>query len=435
MIENVKALNKDGNYANALIALEEVNNKDRYYYYEAAKTALGLKNYDVTIDNINKVLAMKADWVGACGIKVAALNHLRKFDGIAPALIDLINNSAKATNRESSFASIFNELLDYKVPGILIMLDAVLEYYRFKLGADDFYNFYKGIVNSNTGQLRLASSNFNSVTNLESFGRHSTGAASFNFGENLDEILNRNEARQLTPIKFSKKKIPASTYDTVMLASCDNGYFETFIELLISSISSKLERKVFHIHVINPSKRTLAKCSEIARKYHFFNFSHEVNPAAQKLEFACSRFIRLEEFLHVYKKDVVVCDMDSCFIQDFDVDVLLRDRDIAVKVDNKCKLHFYPWRQFIASFVVFKYNPTTLRFTKDLSKFLTYFVDRKDRDYWYVDQTALFCLLEQHAERHNLGYRLIERTSHIVLVPNAKSESKKEFVERMLETV
>lgn len=435
MIENVRNLNKKGNHQGALKALEGIENKDRYHYCEAAKSYLALKDYNAALVSIDKVISLKRDWVGAYGIKVSALYNQKRFDAIAPTLIDLINHSEKLTDRENSYHLVFSSLLDYKIPNILILIDCLLEYYKFKLGEDAFYNFYKGIVNANTKKLELASDNFNQITNVEKFGVRSTGAASFNFGTSLTEVLGDHFHKNLPRINVSKKKISKSNFDTVLLASCDDGYFNIFIDLLITSFSKKLTRKVLHIHLTNPSRTTLARCSELSEKYDFFNFSYEVNPGAQKLEFACSRFVRLEEFLNFYKKDILVCDMDSCFVADFDAQTLLDDADIAIKADHGCTLHYYPWRQLIASFVIFKYSPPTIMLANNLKRFLIYFIQKQDQNYWYVDQTALFCLLEHHSENYKLRYNTIERTSNMVLVPDARAESKEDFVKRMIKSM
>ena len=435
MIDNVRNLNKIGNYNGALKALEGIENKDRYHYCEAAKSYLALKDYNAALTSIDKVISLKQDWVGAYGIKVSVLYNQKQFDFIVPTLIDMINHSEKLTDRESSYHLVFNTILDYNIPGVLILIDSLLEYYKYRLGEDDFYNFYKGIVNANTKKMELASDNFNKITNVEKFGVRSTGAASFSYGASLTEVLVGNYSESLPVIYFSKKNVSRSNFETVLLASCDDGYFNIFIDLIIASFSKELTRKLLHIHLINPVSSTLDRCLELSGKHDFFNFSYEANPGAQKLEFACSRFVRLEEFLNFYKKDIVVCDMDSCFVSDFDARALLGEDDVAIKSDHSCALHYYPWRQLIASFVIFKYSDPTIKLANDLKKFLMHFIQKNDQNYWFVDQTALFCLLDHHYSNHELRYNSIERTSNMVLVPDARSESKEDFVKRMIKSL
>lgn len=433
MIEQIRSLNKSKKYNEAIEEINRIENKDRFYFYEAAKAYIALKKYDESIKNINEVLSLKGDWVGAAGVKISALYLSNKIDAIIPTFLKLIVNSSKTIPIEKETSIIFNSILDYKINNVLGILDSLLDIYALKFGADELYNFYRGIVNSNTGMTDQASYNFNSITDFSKFGRHATGGASFKFGPSLEAVINSQDKIYSQDIVYGNHKTFSERYNSVLFASSDDTYFNIFIDILIESISKSTKGKIFHIHLLNPSTDTLHKCNKLHIMYDFFNFSYETKRNAKKIDFACSRFIRLEEIMRFYGRDVVVCDMDSCFIGDFDMNAILNGADIAIKVDDKCLLKYYPWRNFIASFVAFKFNDISLNLAGQLSTYLTYFTNKKDVDYWYADQTALFCLINYHAQKSELIYTKLHKTSHIVLVPDAKSGSKEDFVQKMIE--
>lgn len=432
-IFEVRECNRLGKSHEALNLLQNVESKDRYYFYEKAKCYLGLKEYKAAIVEIDKVIEQKRDWVGAYSIKVKSLYKLKKFDSIAPVIIDLINNSARSKDRVQAFPVVFNDMLDYRVPEMLVLLGSILEYYRFKLGADDVYCFYRAIVDSNTGKLAEASDNFKKVSSFSFFGRHSTGALSFRYGDDLKDVVSSESIRDVSSkIHFHDKSLAGFEFDSVVFVSCDDGYFNIFSDLLLASFSRVVKQKVFHMHLINPSSEVIEKCESFSDFYDFFNFSSEYKEDAEKIDYACLRYIRLPDVLSHYRRTVLVCDMDSCFVSDFDANGLLGGGQVAIKSDDVCSLHYFPWRSYIASFVLFSFSEKVVNLALDISKFLLHFVSRRDDDYWYVDQTALFCLLNFYAENNNFAFQKIHQTSGIVLVPEARQESKEEFVEKML---
>jgi tetratricopeptide (TPR) repeat protein len=185
MIEQIRSLNRSGKYNEALDVINRIEKKDRYHFYEAAKAYIAINNYDESINNINEVLSLKGDWVGAAGVKILALYRSNKVEDIGPTFLKLINNYSNTSGIEKDLAIIFNNILDYKIDNIFVLLNYILDHYSFKFGADDFYNFYQGIINSNTEKMELASRNFNSISDFSKFGRHATGGASFKFCASL----------------------------------------------------------------------------------------------------------------------------------------------------------------------------------------------------------------------------------------------------------
>jgi tetratricopeptide (TPR) repeat protein len=432
MIEKLRILNKSGKYDEVLSEIQKISDKNRHHFCEAAKAHAALDNYKDALENINEVIRLKGDWIGAVEIKISILYKLDKFDDILPAFFKLIDEVSEDENTQKHFSMIFNQILDYKIKNVLAILSEILLYYENKFGADDFYNFYMGIVNSNSGNLESSSEYFNSVADFSKFSHQASGGASFNFGHSLEVILNRKIQEPHKAITFGDRKPAHEGYESVLFTSSDDGYFCIFIDLLIGSISKNIKGKIFHIHLINPSEKTLATCKYLHDLYDFYNFSYEFDSDAQKIDFACSRFIRLEEVLQFYRRDVVVCDMDSCFVGDFNTNSVLAGADVAIKVDDNCSLSRFPWRNFIASFVTFKFGDKCLSVARDMRSYLTHFTKRRDFNYWYVDQTVLFCLLNYHAQKSNFTYRKMHKTSHIVLVPNAKLGSKADFARKML---
>lgn len=215
------------------------------------------------------------------------------------------------------------------------------------------------------------------------------------------------------------RKIIPNNFRAVILVSCDGNYFHKFGGILLKSIKENLNNKICHIHIVNPDNDTINHLSHLATDNMFFNFSYEYVQNANKLYYACSRFLQLNFIQQWYQKDVIICDIDAYFKNDFD-NLLEQDFDILLKTDNNCHLHLLPWRSIAAGFCIFKNVSRVHEFSKNLRKFLLNFIDEDAEKFWYVDQTALFCVSCEFEKYHNLNVKRLTNSSSIIIFPDGK---------------
>lgn len=426
MHQKLRELNKLGEYEEVIHIINDIQvNGNRMVLYEKAKALMGLQQYDEALVILNSILIIKPDWLGAAKLKMHILLILRKYDELFVTFVHLVNNSSKSPTKDSEFPILFNEMLDFDLEHKLDLLHASLEYYKFKIGNDDTYCYFKGVVESNLGNLHSAENYFKQITNTKHLGRHSTGANSFLF-MNYDNAKMEN----MVGVSMNKKLFPEN-FKSIVLVSCDNNYFNKFANVFLKGVTENLINKICHFHIINPDDNTICQLNSFARSNVFFNFSYEYMQNASKLYYACSRFMQLNFIQEWYQRDVIVCDIDAYFKSDFD-NLLEQNFDILLKVDNNCNLHLLPWRGVAAGFCIFKNNARVSVFSKNLRRYLLNFVSENAEKFWYLDQTALFSVSHEFEKYHNLNVKRFMNTSSIIIFPNGK-EPKEVFVQRFQE--
>lgn len=435
-LENLKKLVASGEFTQALEVAKDIEVHDRYYFYEKAKAYLGLRDYRAAASEIDSVLLLKPDWLGAHSIKISALIAVKDEASVVDSLREMIAGSVMVTDRVDVFKSLFNQILDSDLNKKLHALSSALEYYRYMCGEDDLYYFFSGIVDSNLGYLESAAKKFSLINgnNIDELGRHATGALSFRYGWALDSVAHDLSGyKQKVKLLDKGVKIPVGS-ESVVLAACDSKYFESFGEVLISSIAGKLEGKVCHIHVVNPTEAVLKKAERFSELLGNFNFSYEISGFTSSAYYAVARFIVLEQILEIYNLDVLVCDVDAAFLSNYSLDKILSGRDIVIKADDKCSLHTYPWRGLAAGFFAVRKGAPAVRFIRALKSYVMHFMlDSKYEKIWYFDQTALFCLINYFAsgeDEVSVGF-IYGETSRIIVYPDAKKETKEEFASRL----
>lgn len=435
-LEQFKTLVAAGELQAALESSDLIKEKDRYFFYEKAKAQLALLNYRAAVSEIDSVLAIKSDWLGAHAIKVTALLALELKIELMASLFDMINNSITINDRYTIFKNLFDKILDSNLAEKMSLLSCCLEYYRYVCGQDGLYLFFSGVVDSNRGYYESASKKFGLLDSrdIDNLGRHATGALSFRFGKDLEDISSGLCAYKQNISILKERSNIAPNAESIIMSACDSAYFEMFSDVFISSFCYYLKNKVCHIHVVNPTDAVVNKAEAISRRLNNVNFSFEWSGFNTPAYFAISRFVILEQIMDFYGLDVLVCDIDAAFVGEFSVGKILSDHyNIVVKADNKCNLHSYPWRGLAAGFFAVKNNYMTTEYIRSLKSFVMSFIlDSPHKNIWYFDQTAIYCLLKHFTERSkNFASSFIYgETSKMIVYPNFRIETKEEFVQK-----
>lgn len=432
-LEDFKELVQKKKVLDALDIAEHITPKDRYFYYEKSKALLSIGNHEDSLKNIDKVLELKPDWLGAHSIKVSILTSLKREPDLINALVSMITASKEITDKDEVFSTLFNQLLDCTIKNKISLISFCLEYYKYINGSDSLYLFFSGIIDSSQGHLDTAAKKLSLLTSdsIKNLGRHATGALSFRYSHELERISS-NLRDYTTKINFLKDCNNFNDdYSEIVFAACDSKYFDMFSEVFISSFAYNLTSKICHIHVVNPTKSTIEKANIIASSFANFNFSYEHSRFNEAIYFATARFLTLETILDFYGKDVLVCDIDAAFLADFSIsEILSQNFDLVIKADDQCGLALYPWRGLAAGFLAVKNNDRAKDFIRSLKSYiLNFLLDAQYDNIWYFDQTALYCLLNFFSERKlELRTRFIHgETSKIIIYPDAKKETKEEF--------
>lgn len=434
MLEKIKNLAKQGLFEDALVIADKMESVDRYFLYERAKIYLALSRFDNALEDIEKVLALKSDWLGAHSIKISVYLRRKDSECVLKALLDLSQASKRVDDKQSVCTGVINSILDSKLDRRYDVLSVFLEHYKLTNGADNFYNFYSGVVDSNTGNFASAAKKFDSLNGdtLMTLGRHCSGALSFTYGEELVHRTSEFYDKRFG-IFFKLSNLECfQDFQSVTFAACDSGYFNLFSELFVRSFFSTNEHKVCHLHIVNPNDEAHSRASELMSGFKLLNVSYEYTCFKDNVYYACARFMHVESIIELYKSDVFVCDIDACFVGEVSFDNLLeRNFDIAIKSDVTCKLNSFPWRKIAAGFIFARNSDAALDFFKKLKSYLFFsMISRKFENIWYLDQTAIFCILNYCDESGSkINYKLLlGRTSEVVIYPDAAKETKMEFV-------
>lgn len=421
-------------FQHALDVADNVEVKDRYFFYERAKLHLSVKKYIECIKDIDNVLAVKKDWLGAYAIKITALLNENDEKGLISTFFCLIDVDldAESKDREKILVDKANEILDSKLLKKFELLNAVLSYELYSKGKTNFYNFFSGIVDVNFELNESAEKKFKQINSFDNLGRHASGALSFRSLSSLDKLVN-NLSGFNVKIDFIRK-INSSDWDKLIYAACDAIYFKKFAGVFLGSFKKNMGingKTALHIHVVNPDEECFLLFNNFLEDNYFLNISFEYSYCVDKVYFACSRFLVCENIMNFYDCDLLICDIDSFFVGDFSIKDLLKDNDIIVKKDNNIKLNAYPWRSIAAGFFGVKNNQQARKYMCSLKSYLLNFlVDNLNNNFWYCDQSAIYCLNNIQYKNElfmKIGY-IHGETSKIIRFPDASKETKDQFI-------
>ena len=438
LIAVARELNKSGDYEKAISTLMLIQQKDRYYFYELAKSLLQKKEYKEALENINKVIILKQDWLGAYTIKADILWKIQRVDLALQTYLDMIKNGASAPDFEKLAVNIIDSILDKNHEKSIAITSCIITYIETLHGRSTLTKFYAAIIDWSEGFYESACQKFNHIkaAELSKLDRHASGCLSMRYGNSLNKILNTSELNELdisTPPNYRPTE-----FNNIIFAACDADYFEKFSNLFISSVIKNSPNSFCHIHIANPTEETNRIINYFYKKYpdSGIHFSLQSNAPNNKTYYACLRFLCLELILKFYTgKMVFVCDIDAAFVGNLDELIFKKSNfntpDFTIKkVVNAKKIH-YPWRKIAAGFILLKNSHESIAFIKKIRTYIQFILNNTDSsNTWYLDQSVLACLIAMEEQNENSSLKIsysYGETSKIIRYPDASFETKEEF--------
>lgn len=158
-------------------------------------------------------------------------------------------------------------------------------------------------------------------------------------------------------------KLPEPGPGGILMAACNDLYYERFGRSLLQSIELQGERQRIHLHLYQPGEAVLAEMASLQQQCQSAIITWTIDPCLLMerlpnpiIYFATARFWLAHVLLEEVGSPLLCIDVDSMAIRPLwpPYESLRQSGDIGLIFRPKAKL---PWRRILASAVGF--NPTT----------------------------------------------------------------------------
>jgi hypothetical protein len=238
--------------------------------------------------------------------------------------------------------------------------------------------------------------------------------------------------------------LPAPDGEPVLLACCDEIYFERFARQLAASACQASAGLHVHIHLFEPSGRCLEDAALLQHRLgNRLTFSHESAgrspyPERSPYFFTAGRFAVAHRVLETCGVPVLLIDVDG---------IVHRDLVPEIESFGACDVGLIlrparkrPWRRVLACAVLLNPTPAGRRFSAQLAAAIEHVLQRAPR--FHIDQTILHYLCRYYG-RHpdalqlsDLGERWADsRFLPDSLIWTGKGSTRKLELARMAETL
>lgn len=174
----------------------------------------------------------------------------------------------------------------------------------------------------------------------------------------------------------------------VILAACDNVYFENFGLALIQSIERLGIANSVHLHLLQPSAEVIEKVAELSRTLKFAMLSYTIDPCvlARQMKhpaiyWTAARFLLAPVLLEHNVKRLLIIDIDS---------VMKLDPWSLFSANTKSGAFIFrrtevrPWRRILASAVLYNGTAPSKRLASALARSLA--ATFKSEPRYHIDQ-------------------------------------------------
>lgn len=193
---------------------------------------------------------------------------------------------------------------------------------------------------------------------------------------------------------------PRPTERAVMvLVSCDSAYLARFGYAMVHSVlrNSGLDAGI-HIHIVNPDAAAHAEIAAIRRDFpeaelHVTTEDTDLSGChddERKTYYACARFLHLPELLRLYRRPVLLIDVDMIVLRDLRplLDTVNRN-DIGIVGGEQHP--FEMWNTFWADVILINDTPAARRFFDRTALYIRFFLSA-GKLRWFLDQMALYAV-------------------------------------------
>lgn len=441
-LNHAKKLIADGKAAEALpILIDLASNEpgNRFALYELGKLHKAAGKYTEAIASLRSVIQVKADWAGARAVlgeclllsgnqQEARLQYgesLRAWNG--PDRQEYVRFFYTTCDRILSVAPTSD-----KPERLLHIVDHLCAVDEELNSTTPWGSLYRAFTCFARGDFEAAVGYFQQVPPRGDYqmGRHSSGAQSMRSRAHVAAVegLPRTEYSDFQ--WFQRSFFGSSDY--VIVISSDSRYFQQYTLLSARSIMENTSA-CLHLNVVNPSNDDYQSLVALAGDYpgRIASTVQRFTGRNAKCFYACSRFLILPDLLREYDRPIITLDADSAIIAPIPVDQM-RSADFCYKSAKSIGLSHYPWRAVAAGIVFFNTTEAGHRIARLLRNFIASVLksDADSGDYWYIDQSAMVCVLAAIGDGININ-DLGSATGQYCVFPDARTETKDEFVSRM----
>lgn len=229
------------------------------------------------------------------------------------------------------------------------------------------------------------------------------------------------------------KKSNLRCSNLVILASCDEGYFQAHGRSFIALTQREFFEYHVHLHIINPSIVLIDELSNI--KFHNLAITYEVGEEyASRPYYATSRFIIANIIMDLYECDVYIVDVDVLPSLTFNNSLARLQSEVFDIACPAMTNSWMPWNNYIACSVFIKNTKIGKSILSDISRYAAHVYASLDgfEEAWWVDQNALYWAITEGKSKNQANITGVNRFGRLIIGP--EGIAKKDY-SRLLKVV
>ncbi|MDX3929082.1 MAG: hypothetical protein QHC90_25190 [Shinella sp.] len=228
--------------------------------------------------------------------------------------------------------------------------------------------------------------------------------------------------------------------EDVILAACDDRYFERFALPLIASIAASSGEHALHLHLLKPSEHTVSHAENLRSSFGNVKFTFTVDLCEDafsgndiRIYYTAARFILAPAVLAAGVKRLLIIDVDA-LMQNSPWPIMDSLRPGVTIAFNSRPTEKRAWKKMLAGAVLYVADPVSKRFAGRLSRALLMNVGRPQQ--YYVDQIIPYYLsrLSERGTRDSIenlpaGLMSLEMDEAAAFwIPKGRDKVSEEFI-------
>ncbi len=190
--------------------------------------------------------------------------------------------------------------------------------------------------------------------------------------------------------------------ETIVLFSCDSGYFGRYAESLVRSFLEHCTRPlIFHLHLINPTpdvetelerwRTTLFPGTDIRVSREWVDLSR--TRVEKKVYYASSRFMQLGRMMAATSANILMVDADLRLLKDIGplCDTVFAHHDVGMIAGSR--VHHDLWNIYWADIMFITNTSRSRQLFERTGRYVAHFL-KSGEAVWFLDQIAFYCVLE-----------------------------------------
>jgi len=187
---------------------------------------------------------------------------------------------------------------------------------------------------------------------------------------------------------YQEIKRNINSEDYIIFIAVDSYFFNIMVEHYVFFLRKMSMHQPLHIHIVNPGNEIVQKIS-VYKKDDNIAITFSFTETERKHYYAAVRMLLSKQLLNFYKKPLLITDADFLWKRKIIIPDSI-DVQLSASLMLQQSHNVLPWYVFSGLMTYISPSSSGIIYAENINKYISHVFDRKEDNYWYVDQNALF---------------------------------------------